>query len=159
MAKYPPNVCPRFITKLALHLQDNKAFIKPKGSPFISDYPDVSNPSDFTNNGKSDFVMVDHRDIPRSKQVNQRRNEKMFNPEKVWSHLDRIQAALNQANDAVEASQCDHGSVQVSLLKVQSALDALAQDLPRSSNPGAGNSFQKGHKRSTSIAYEALAFQ
>ena len=37
VSKYPSNVCPRYITKLALHLQDTKAFHKPNGSPFIFD--------------------------------------------------------------------------------------------------------------------------
>ena len=146
---------------MALHLQDSKAFLKPQGSPFISDYPDE--PSFYnvggSSKGSGDLHVHQHQ-VSRhtrttSETANYQRNE--INQVRLWLHCERIQAALNQANDAVEASQCEHGMVQVSLLKLQSALDALMQDMPKSTN--GRHSEVRGHKRSTSIAYEALAFQ
>ena len=125
---------------LALHLQDRKAFKKPQGSPFI-----VSEQLEKT----YDFVQREERPSVIQTHVRESSNDRL------WWHFERVKVALNQANDAVEASKCDHGLVQVSLLKIQSALEALGQELPK---PKDNDQIRK-HKRSTSVAYEALAFE
>lgn len=147
VSKYPSNVCPRYITKLALHLQDTKAFHKPKGSPFIFD--DVSGlppPPPIDRNiqviaGKPETLPKDKKDLA----------------DKHWSQLEQVQLALNETKNAVEASNCDHGLVQVSLLKLQSALDSLAKTTEETVGPKRKN--VKKHNRSASVAYEALAFE
>lgn len=133
VAKYPSNVCPRYITKLALNLQDSRAFFKPQGSPFISDMADAAEMAEIT----KDFEFVPAAAATGS--------------ERIWQSFSQVQAALQEANRAVESSKCDHGLVQVSLIKIQSALDALGQQLPKKD--------YRRHKRATSVAYEALAFQ
>lgn len=141
VAKYPSNVCPRFITKLALHLQDRKAFAKPQGSPFItSDMSDIG----------SDFEII--QNIPEVVGKTSQRSEQ----DRIWRQFDQVQAALDATNNAVEASKCDHGMVQVALLKLQSALDSLGQELPGGSSKK--ESF-RSHRRNTSVAFEALAFE
>ena len=152
VAKYPSNVCPRYISRLALHLQDNKAFHKPTGSPFISDLSDS-------------FEFVEHPDKPAQQfdklHFHQRNDHVIDSNSRLRWHFDRVQDALNQANEAVEASKCDHGLVQVSLHRLQAALDVLGQDIPSaeasSGRPSHGQI--RTHRRSTSVAYEALAFQ
>ena len=106
VSKYPSNVCPRYITKLALHLQDTKAFHKPKGSPFI--YDDVSGqilPPPIDRNIQ---VIAGKPETPKDKKDLADRH---------WSQLEQVQLALNETKDAVETSKCDHGLVQVSLLR------------------------------------------
>lgn len=142
VAKYPSNVCPRFITKLALHLQDGKAFAKPQGSPFItSDMSDIGH----------DFEII--QNIP---EVVGKTSHQVAKNDKLWQQFDQVQAALDAANNAVEASRCNHGSVQVALMKLQSALDSLGKELPGESSKK--ENF-KSHRRNTSVAFEALAFE
>jgi hypothetical protein len=54
-------------------------------------------------------------------------------------------------------SNCDHGLVQVSLLKMQSAMDALQKVTEETVGPKRKN--VRKHNRSASVAYEALAFE
>ena len=59
--------------------------------------------------------------------------------------------------DAIVTSNCDHGLVQVSLLKMQSAMDALQKVTEETVGPKRKN--VRKHNRSASVAYEALAFE
>ena len=59
--------------------------------------------------------------------------------------------------DAIKTSNCDHGLVQVSLLKMQTAMDALQKVTEETVGPKRKN--VRKHNRSASVAYEALAFE
>lgn len=146
VSKYPSNVCPRYITKLALHLQDTKAFHKPNGSPFIFD--DVSGQPPPPPIDRNIQVIAGKPETPK---------DRKDLTDKHWNQLEQVQLALNETKDAVETSKCDHGLVQVSLLKLQSALDALAKTTEETVGPKRKN--VKKHNRSASVAYEALAFE
>ena len=143
VSKYPSNVCPHYIIRLALHLQDSKAFHKPTTSPFLSD------------DGGFEFV-VQEEVISQQKHPRHCKQTADINSRLRWN-FERVQHALNQANEAVEASKCDHGLVQVSLIHLQTALDKMGQELPDAAQPP--NRHVRKHKRNTSVAYEALAFE
>ena len=108
-------------------------------------------------------------------------------PKSFWTHTDEafasqiicagpkwfwtVQIVLNQLlilyfgknlkwtnfKDAIVTSNCDHGLVQVSLLKMQSAMDALQKVTEETVGPKRKN--VRKHNRSASVAYEALAFE
>jgi len=144
VSKYPSNVCPRYITKLALHLQDSRAFHKPNGSPFIRD--DVVG---------QNFPSNDDRNIQVAK--TETTKDKKDLADKHWRQLEQLQLALNETKDAIVTSNCDHGLVQVSLLKMQTAMDALQKVTEETVGPKRKN--VRKHNRSASVAYEALAFE
>ena len=136
VSRYPPTVCPRYITKMALHLQDSKTFKKPMGSPYIQhvSYDTVQIASG------NDFVPVNAGD--------QRKNDDLAS--KMRIHHQRIQRSLQDTKQVLAKSQCDSQvQVNASLAKIQAALDAMNQDLCQD---------HRHHKRSTSVAFDALAF-
>jgi len=136
VSRYPPTVCPRYITKMALHLQDSKTFKKPMGSPYIQhvSYDTVQIASG------NDFVPVNAGD--------QRKNDNLAS--KMRIHHQRIQRSLQDTKQVLAKSQCDSQvQVNASLAKIQAALDAMNQDLCQE---------HRHHKRSTSVAFDALAF-
>ena len=84
VSKYPTRVCPRYITKMALHLQDSRAFTCPTGSPFI--VSDLTYAVEITS---EDFSFVE----PRLK--NEVGNDLTS---KMKRHHQRLQRFLNEAN-------------------------------------------------------------
>ena len=134
VSRYPPTVCPRYITKLALHLQDSKAFKKPTGSPYIQHHIPSYDATEIATGGD----LVQHLD---------QRKKTSDLVSKMRTHHQQIQRALQEtklvlAND----SKCDSVEVNASLAKMQAALDLMHLDLNRH------------HKRNTSVAFDALAF-
>jgi len=145
VSKYPSNVCPRYITKLALHLQDSKGFNKPKGSPFICDGGTIEN---FSSSDRNTLILAAKAEMPKD-------NKDLA--DRHWRQLETLQKALSETKDAVETSNCDHGMVQVSLLRMQTALNALVKTTEETVGPKCKN--VRKHNRSASVAYEALAFE
>ena len=83
VSKYPTKVCPTYITKMALHLQDSRAFTRPQGSPFI-----VSDLTYAVEIMSEDFSFVE----PRKNEV----GTDLISRMKV--HHSRLQRSLNDAN-------------------------------------------------------------
>ena len=149
VAKYPTNVCPRYIVKMALFLQDSKSFKKPQGNPFISDLSDGIDLAQF-----EDYEVIDMEEkcqLAKDLLHQRKSNSQPDLNEKIHWHFQRIQSALYQVNEALERSKCDHAIVHDSLSRVNKAVKALGDDIQK---PAIIR-----HKRNASIAYEALAFQ
>ena len=78
----------------------------------------------------------------------QRKNDDLAS--KMRTHHQRIQRSLQDTKQVLAKSKCDNqAQVNTALAKMQAALDAMSQDLCQD---------QRHHKRSTSVAFDALAF-
>merc|ERR1712008_63590 len=125
---------------------DSNSFHKPNGSPFIRD--DVVG---------QNFPSNDDRNIQVTASKAETAKDKKDLADKHWRQLEQLQLALNETKDAIVTSNCDHGLVQVSLLKMQTAMDALQKVTEETVGPKRKN--VRKHNRSASVAYEALAFE
>ena len=129
VAKYPTNVCPRYIIRLALYLQDTKNFVRPTSSPFISDLL-LSDGGVELAQEEDDFEYVKFDEKSTSSQIPPKNSRKSGNKVAtaedknadllLWHrHLECIQSTLTQMEEAIKISDCDHQLVHLSFKQAE----------------------------------------
>ena len=148
VSKYPI-VDPKYIIRLALYLQDTKTFVKPIRSDMSEDGIEISQENDY------EFVQFEEKCLRRNSTRKMSSSQDDSNHDLLGWHFERIQTTLKHVDEAIKTSDCDHELVHMSLKQVKQAVNALGNNLPR---PSWSHSIRT-HKRNTSIAVEALAFE
>jgi capsule polysaccharide export protein KpsE/RkpR len=135
---------------MALHLQDSKAYPKPRGQPYVNDLSD----------GDEDIVVKEYEYVQQEERSSVIRSVgDDNNTSKLQMRYDRLQETVRQVQSTIASSNCYHKDVQSGVSKLQAEIEALGRELPKKSSRHVNGGGRRQRHRSTSIAYEALAFE